>query len=143
MSQSHKKREEIIPTNHRCRKWINVSIVWLIAPVLIFHAKAALDDQDEWLANWGKLFYIWLFIALALFWAVIVTYEKILFRRFGPFLIYGIVRAGIEIATAFTGTNPNQAQINGSLFLLALLASVYVTILDLIQWWRKFWDKQP
>lgn len=132
MSAHKEKRVATTPTNHRCRRWINITAVWFIVPVLIFHAKAGLDDQDEWFEYWAKPFYIWLFITHVFMWCIIVTYDKFYWKHFAPFLFYSIARACVEIWTAYTGENPNKAQINGVLFLIAVFAAVFLTIKDLI-----------
>lgn len=124
MKEKKTTPEQTIQARNRiCLRVAFVAIVFYISGLLLFHAFAVFDTP-----GYDQLYYIWDKAKDCLFLFAVYRWHDSLGKIVSPIFYYSIIRLCFQISDGFIGTSPNAVLTVTVLFLIALAATIYLTI---------------
>lgn len=115
--------------------WPLIVLYWLATGLLLYHAYG--EWQGQYSETWSNVYYVW---ESGLIFSVVAsaTHKRPkLFRMFSPLLFYAIIRICLQIMVLFLRMDINAKPIVMVLFILALTTTIYLTILEHYEGWKR------
>ena len=105
-------------------------LYWYLFGLLIFHTYAQWHPSGLW----NYLYYWWESVVNVLALLAVFNPKPVNWRNFWPILLYAIIRSCIYLIIIVARMDMNAKPVVAILFLLALSASVFLTIKENLRW---------
>lgn len=118
-----------------CRKSRVLFIQWYIFGLLVFQAKGALDP-DGYGYWWVTAYHTWQMIKDYLALMAVISFFSKYRQALFPIVIYATLRLCFQVPVIFMNVDPNTKSIVNILWLVALIATITLTIHQIKKEWK-------